>query len=107
MLSFSILTSCQHIQIKDQEWCGDMGYMGASCFHTLTEKKRNIDPIGWADQRFGWLCTSPQQFGEMKSELLRLCNLSKKCTYEDERALEALDQKLETLENDRRAHSLN
>ena len=99
MLLFSTLISCKTVQIKDQEWCGDKGAGGAWCFHTFKQDERELDRYEWEALRFGWICTSPQSFGEMKSEQLQLCKISKKCTYEEIAALEAVDAQLRIFEN--------
>lgn len=94
-ISFAFLTSCAEVKIHDGEWCGDIGASGASCFHTISTSARDLTKEQWDLERFGWLCTSPQSFAEWKTALLKLCDYSDICTYEEIKVLEALEVKLQ------------
>lgn len=84
-LSLFALTvaSCGTVPIRDQEWCGDKGAMGASCFHTLSDEKRQLDRYEWAAERFGMVCTKAENFADTKAAIEKLCRTSKRCSYED------------------------
>lgn len=77
-----IASACSQVRIKDAEWCGDMGNLGASCFHTLTDETRDIPSEEWDYERFGMVCTQPDNFAEWKKAILKLCKISKACTYD-------------------------
>jgi hypothetical protein len=88
LLILILLVSCSTVKISDHEWCGDAGPYGASCFHTLSDRKRDIPKETWdivsvgPDHRFGMICTSAESFANWKEALLKLCTLAKKrCTY--------------------------
>lgn len=70
------------MKIEDGEWCGDMGELGASCFHTLSEETRDVAKVDWDHERFGMVCTQPVNFGEWKKAILKLCKLSRRCSYD-------------------------
>lgn len=91
MLSLSAgtaLLSCAKVEIKDAEFCGDMGDDGAVCYHTLTTESREIDKVNWDVERFGQICTSAQTFAEWKATIEKLCSASKRCTYEEQQMIE-------------------
>lgn len=68
--------------VPDQEWCGDMGPQGASCFHTLTNESRMLNKVEWDDLRFGNLCTRPETFAELKAVVEKLCHKTGNCIYQ-------------------------
>lgn len=89
VFSFALfLSSCSLVRIKDGEWCGDIGPEGASCFHTLSDKKRDIPKDTWdllaigPDHRFGKICTDQENFGEWSKAIQKLCRLTKACSYD-------------------------
>lgn len=59
-----------------------MGTQGASCVHTLSTMKEDIPEPEWDDVRFGMLCTSADNFADIKTEIEKLCSVSGKCTYD-------------------------
>lgn len=69
-----------------------MGPTGAVCFHTLSDKTRQIPleawlrvpkPMdsaqAWADSSFGKVCTSAENFGDWKAAILKFCSETKRC----------------------------
>lgn len=95
VLSLSLAVSCGRIQIKNSEWCGDMGELGASCFHTLTDDSRDLDKYDWDKERFGQLCTQPENFTALKTAIEKLCYKNKKCTFEEKKILKRMIKKIE------------
>jgi hypothetical protein len=89
--------TCQQVEIKDHEICGDKGELGAACFHTLTEQSRSLDFYEWEEQRFGWLCMPSDAFADLKATLLKLCESSHRCKYED---LEAITNRIESFKKE-------
>ena len=71
------------MKISNQEWCGDMGDLGASCFNTLNDKTRDIEKAQWDEERFGMICGTPSVFADTKRTILQLCETSKKCVYDE------------------------
>lgn len=88
--------SCS-VKIHDQEWCGDMGSQGATCFHTLKPDTRDIPKEQWDLERFGQVCTQPNNFAEIKANLEKLCRETKDCVYIDQ--TQNFFQHIETMEN--------
>lgn len=76
------LVSCGQVHVKNQEWCGDFGELGAECFHTQSDEKRSIDKVSWDEERFGMLCAKADVFADMKRTILQLCQAYKKCVYD-------------------------
>lgn len=94
VILFSIhLASCASVRLLDAEWCADIGPAGASCFHTYTAQERDISKETWdalsigPDHRFGKVCTDPENFGDLKAALQKLCRRAR-CTYETRQAIE-------------------
>lgn len=77
-----VASGCSYVQIKDQEWCGDMGAKGAYCFHTLNPAERAIDKEHWDAERFGQICTGPQGVADIKAAIEKLCGETGDCVYE-------------------------
>lgn len=93
------LMSCSSVPIFDAEWCGDMGNLGASCFHTLTEESRDIEKAEWDAERFGQLCTKPQTFRDIKASIEKLCSASTvRCTYEIREVIRHMAEKIDEVE---------
>lgn len=76
------LVSCGSIKIKDNEWCGDLGQYGATCFTMLSNQKRELDKVSWDDERFGMICGKAEAFANLKAAIQKLCHKNKKCKYE-------------------------
>jgi hypothetical protein len=70
------------VKISNQEWCGDMGELGASCFNTLNDETRDIEKPEWDEERFGMLCAKPAVFADTKATILKLCKAYKKCVWD-------------------------
>lgn len=82
ILSVLSLVSCARITIKDQEYCGDAGPLGASCFTTLSNQSRDLTPAEWEEERFGKICTDASNFADNTANILKACRLCKCCTYD-------------------------
>lgn len=77
-----VLSGCNSIPIKNQEWCGDEGELGAECFNTLTADTRDLSPADWEQVRFGQVCTNTDNFADIKAALEKLCSKTGNCAYE-------------------------
>lgn len=75
-------SGCAQVKIKDSEWCGDVGELGASCFHTLSDRERDIPKDDWDKDRVGMLCTSSETFENWQTAIEQLCHETKHCTYD-------------------------
>jgi hypothetical protein len=96
VLSLSLLiSSCGQVVIKNSEWCGDMGELGASCFNTLNDDSRDLEKEAWDAERFGQVCTQPENFAAIKTTIEKLCYKNKKCTYQQKKILKRLGRNLE------------
>lgn len=87
-------SSCATVLIKDQVWCADEGHLGADCYHTLTQEHLTLTKAQWDDARFGQVCTSANNFADIKGQLEKLCHESRRCSYEQVKALEAFFGKI-------------
>ncbi len=87
-------TSCSHITIPDAEYCGDKGALGAACFHTLSDQSRQLTQVEWDSERFGQLCSSAETFAEQKKIILKLCKVTKACSYQEKQLLEKFGAKI-------------
>lgn len=83
-----ILSACGTIQIQDSEWCADLGDLGASCKTTLSGQLRRIEKADWDKERFGQVCTTSDTVANLKAAVLKLCNQTKRCTYEKRQMIE-------------------
>jgi len=52
----------------------------------------------WEKERFGKLCTSPEAFGNLKAAILKLCDETQRCTFEQMEVLKTLSRKIERIE---------
>lgn len=82
------LSGCGGVEIKDAEWCGDVGSAGASCYHTLSDAERDIPKDQWDKERFGMLCTQPENFANWKEAILQLCKQYGRCTFDEQQLIE-------------------
>ncbi len=77
-----------------------MGELGASCFNTLNDDSRDIEKDAWDVERFGQVCTQPENFTALKTNLEKLCYKNRKCTYEQKKILKRLTRNLEKFNKD-------
>ncbi len=84
-LAILLSTSGCDIVVKDIAWMVDMGPLGAVEIHTLSDVERNVPKAQWDKERFGMLCTSSDNFAEQKKLILKLCEESKSCKFEDQK----------------------
>lgn len=66
-----------------------MGSLGAACFHTLTDAKRDIPKSDWDDLRFGQVCTTAANLADTKAVIEKLCSMTNVCTFEVQERLNA------------------
>lgn len=67
-----------------------MGSEGAACFHSFSDESRELTKEQWDKERFGQICSDSDAFANWKKAILKLCRVSKMCTYEDRAALRKL-----------------
>ena len=89
-----LLSSCAEIKIKDSEFCGDKGRLGATCFKTLSGSTREIPLADWDVERFGMMCSSASTFSGWKSAIQKLCEYSGRCTYKTEERVKKFGRKI-------------
>lgn len=90
-----LLSSCAQVPIKDQEYCGDEGTLGAHCFHTLSSGERQIEKEAWDNERFGMVCTKAENLADTKAVIEKLCSEANNCTYEVQQAITAFFNHME------------
>lgn len=73
-----------------------MGQEGAACFNTLSDLGRDIPKEQWDDERFGMLCTGSESFANWKAAILKLCDDTGRCDYEVKKAIQRMEQKLDS-----------
>lgn len=94
------------VQVNNQEWCADKGPLGATCVNTLHAGKRDIPKDVWdkieigPDHRFGKLCTSGDTFADVKKIILKLCKVTRRCTYNDKLKVVSFVEKIEELQDE-------
>jgi hypothetical protein len=92
------VSGCSHVEIKDSEWCGDLGDDGAICFHTLTSDTRDIQKSYWDTERIGMVCTQSDIFAEWKAVIEKLCDKAKACDYQSRTVIEYFFKRVIALE---------
>lgn len=91
-----VISGCGSVLIRDAEWCGDMGTMGAACFHTLTDETRDIEKAAWDAERFGMVCTNSDNFAAVKAVIEKLCYQTKSCTYAEKEQIKKFFERVQT-----------
>ena len=96
VLSVFVLSgaTCSRVVIQDHEICGDKGELGASCFRMLSNSKRTLDFYEWEQERFGQLCMKADAYANFKAALLKLCESSKRCTWQEVEDIKNLGRKV-------------
>lgn len=82
LLATAALSGCRNVAIKDHEYCGDKGSLGATCVHTLSSKKRKLTKPEWDKARVGMICETAAVFADVKTATQQLCQVCNCCTYE-------------------------
>lgn len=97
LLIFNLI-GCTNVEIKDQEWFGSLGPLGAVSMHTLTNES---DVLAYSDWVAKWdnatdpmICISSTGFAELKKEQELLCMYSNDCTYEVRQQIDAFYSKV-------------
>lgn len=96
ILSVFVLSgaSCPKVQIRDHELCGDKGELGASCFHMLSDETRKLTYDEWEAARFGQICMQPDAYANLKAALLKLCESSGRCSWQEVKDIKNLGKKV-------------
>lgn len=95
MILFALTVSCGKVKIKDSEFCGDMGPEGATCFRLLSDESRTLTASEWEQERFGMICSKSKAFLNFKTSILKLCNITKRCTYEQRQTAKKLGENID------------
>lgn len=85
------------MSIPDEEFCGDLGMDGGTCFHTLVSDHRDIPKPEWDVYRFGQICEEPKVFADSKAIIEKLCSISGRCSYEDKKKLQTFINKTQNI----------
>lgn len=81
-LGLLLLFDISCVTIQDQEWCTDLGTLGATCSHTLSDETRDVLPTQWELERQGMLCTEAKNFSYNKMVIEKLCSETPGCRFE-------------------------
>lgn len=95
-----ISSGCGKVEIRDHEVCGDKGELGASCFHMLSDRSRKLTKGQWELERFGQLCMKAEAYANFKEALLKLCQKTGRCSFEEIKQIEAIGDLVETFEKE-------
>lgn len=93
------LGGCAQVQIKDSEWYGSLGILGAAGFHTLTNDTERLNiqqwAVKWDDLQHPLVCTSVDTLADWKGDIEKLCSFnSNECTYQVQQAVNAFYAKI-------------
>lgn len=89
-MALLLLPDCAGIPIKDSEWCGDVGTLGARCFNLLSTGQRKLSKQDWDAMRFGMVCTDGDALADLKGAIELLCS-KVACDYQTKKdALELI-----------------
>jgi len=98
ILSASLLGACKNVKIEDHEWCGDLGELGARCFYTISDRRRVLTKEEWDKEKVGKISTSAASVASIKTSILKLCRLTRRCWYSKEREIvEAFGANVQTI----------
>ncbi len=94
--------TCNRVVVSDNEICGDKGELGASCFYMLSDRSRKLSFDDWASERFGQLCMKADAFANLKASLLKLCEETGRCTWEEIQDINSLGNKVSLFQEETR-----
>lgn len=84
---------CSSLTIQDFTACAIApGQSGVVCDNYLTDHQVILDEQEWEALEPGYLCISPQDYGNIKIELEQACS-ELNCSYEEQQALEKFFKK--------------
>lgn len=75
-------SSCQHVVIKDSEWCSNLADGGAYCVHTITSEKRYVTREQWDKERIGMVSTKAENYANLKEVIKQLCSQTNDCYFD-------------------------
>lgn len=91
-----LLSACNHVEIHDHEFCADFGPDGAHCANFLSTATRDIPKAEWDLEREDkMICEKSEVFADWKATLEKLCSVSKKCNYDEVKAIESFFDRIE------------
>lgn len=93
MLSISIIQACSRVEIKNTQWWGDEGTLGATSFDTLDQSSSHLDKLAWDKIRLGMVCGTAAAFTELKREVETFCNNTNECDYQTQQLMMAFFDK--------------
>lgn len=105
ILSAFVASACGTVTITDQEWCGDMGEHGASCFYTISEESRDITKEQWDIDRFGQVCGTSAAYSEFVAALLKLCSDDNRCSWEVKKKIKDFRKNVKSIQREARRKS--
>jgi len=86
--------SCPKVKIYDHEICGDKGELGARCKYMISDGAHNLDYDQWEEARFGQMCMQPDAYSNLTAALLKLCNSSRRCSWQEKKDIENFGKKV-------------
>lgn len=97
MALLPLLSGCA-VAIHDHEFCGDMGTLGGSCFHSLTTESRDVPEPAWDDERFGMICSTADTYADLKATIEKLCSYAH-CDYDTQQKIDLFFQNVATFKS--------
>lgn len=100
-ISFAFLSlGCgEQVVIRNHWWCADKGELGAYCSPMFTDSEEvDLDKDSWDAYRFGQFCGPSEAFADMKTQLLKLCKASGKCTVEMKALIRSFERNIEKMQ---------
>ena len=93
-----LLPSCTSVTLTDSIWCGSLGPLGATCFHSMTTDTESLTLQQWAQV---WdnldnpqVCTSASTLAEWKQDIEELCSYEQDCTVDVQEAVDTFYNKI-------------
>lgn len=77
-----------------------MGNLGATCAHTISDETRRLTKEEWDKERFGQICGTSQAYSDMVKVVLKLCRITRRCTYEDIALIKSFGGKIHEISGD-------
>lgn len=96
-LLFCCIACAPQVTVHDETFCAiGPDHLGAACDNLYSSNQVILTWPEWDAMNTGWLCMSPQAYGDIKIELSQFCSVVH-CNYEQIRQLNAAFSRIENL----------
>lgn len=69
--------------------------MGAICYTLITGTERRIPVDEWKSMQFGRISSDVSAFADLKKAVMKLCNITGRCSYEEKKTIEGFSDWLD------------